>query len=309
MIKEFPEFLEFLDIPSNTQRLMKNNTLEDYKKAIREKYEVEKTGVHAHFLLQPSRARLRDLCFEWFKEHPNTSDLNSFRAFLGFDFDSSTLNKLKVATDKFRPLETFLKGETDLTDLAAVNMVAVLVNFQPRPFLKFAKTENPATELQSANAALSFEVQKQELEVSTPNKASYLHMEKNAKKNLFQKRWYFFIAPLLLVLLSIFGYQKWNQKECMQWNEDHYEMVDCKTAQLGLLHSAEKVVWDETAFALKKITVSDSTPFFNNEKPLIWYCKRGQQIEYFNGPGFHPENGKVLKPITTYMINKYVVKK
>ena len=57
---------------------------------------------------------------------------------------------------------------------------------------------------------------------------------------------------------------------------------------------------------LRKIDVSDTTTFFKHEKAQVWYCKKEKQIEYFNGPGFHPENGKVLKPITNYMIEKYV---
>ena len=61
---------------------MKNNTLEDFKKAIKEKYEEEKAGNNAHFLLQLSRAKLRDLCFELFKENSNQADLNCFRAFM-----------------------------------------------------------------------------------------------------------------------------------------------------------------------------------------------------------------------------------
>lgn len=136
---------------------MKTITLEDFKKAIKEKYKLEKVGSNAHFLLQPSRAKLRDLCFELFKENFNQADLNCFRAFMGFDFDTNASNKIKALTDKFRPLETFLKDETDLTDLAAINMVAILVDFSNRPYFKFAKMASVEIDLPNANSFLKFD--------------------------------------------------------------------------------------------------------------------------------------------------------
>ena len=288
---------------------MKNNTLEDFKKAIKEKYEEEKAGNNAHFLLQLSRAKLRDLCFELFKENSNQADLNCFRAFMGFEFDTNGFNKVKALTDKFRPLETFLKNETDLTDLAAVNMVAVLVDFTPRPYLKFAKVECGETNFVQNQPNLNFASLSNSLaknpEIETAQTQKLLLTK---KKSLF-KNPYLFILPLLLIMVGIFGYQKWSEKECMQWNEDHYEVVDCKTEKATLFQSSEKVALNENILALRKITVCDTTSFFRSEKPKIWYCKKGNLIEFFNGPGFHPENGKVLKPITPYMIDKYVLNK
>ncbi len=305
---EFPEFREFLIIPSNTRQLMKTNTLEDFKKAIKEKYENEKGGSHAHFLLQLSRAKLRDLCFELFQENSNLDDLNCYRAFLGFEFDKNGSNKVKALTDKFRPLETFLKGETDLTDLAAVNMVAILVGLTNRPYLKFVKMEVGESDFKNEIPILKME--KESIIVKRHNEDYALQFQNTeVKKHLLLKKPYLFIIPVLLILISIFGYQKWNQKECMQWTNDHYEAVDCKTAQATLFQSTQKVAINETVLSLRKISVCDTTVFFSNEKPQIWYCKKGKEIEFFNGPGFHPENGKVLKPITTYMIDKYVLNK
>lgn len=43
-----------------------------------------------------------------------------------------------------------------------------------------------------------------------------------------------------------------------------------------------------------------------NEKAIIWYSKVGDSIEFFNTHGMHPETGRALRPITSYIINKYV---
>lgn len=288
---------------------MTYSTLEDYKKAIKKKYDTEKEGVNAHFFLQLSRAKLRDLCIELFKENPNHHDLNCFRIFMGFEFDKNGANKVKALTDKFRPLETFLKGETDLTDLTAVNMVAILVDFKPRPYLKFAKMESGENNLQHHLPVLNFDSPDTFINSATGDGALKIQKKEKTKKYVFLRNMYAFLIPAILILISVFGYQKWNEKECMQWNEDHYEVVDCKTEQAAFFQLNDKIPTNDILLRLRKINVSDTTVFFKNQKPQIWYCKKGKQIEYFNGPGFHPENGKVLKPITPYMINKYVVKK
>ena len=284
---------------------MKNNTLESYKKAIREKYEIEKLGEKSHFLLVLSRAKLRDLCFETFKENSSQADLNCFKAFLGFEFNSDCLNKLKVATDKFRPLETFLKGETDLTDLASVNMTAVLVDFMPRPYLKFCKVESKEMAVVEENFVAN--KMRSNSDISTQRISDVnRYDDRIVQPNPFFRKPIIAIGVVILCVMGLFGYQMWNQKECMQWDENHYEIVDCETEQAHFFQAFEKIPVNKTLLQLRKIDVSDTTIFFKHEKAQVWYCKKEKQIEYFNGPGFHPENGKVFKPITNYMIEKYV---
>ncbi|MDQ8012778.1 MAG: hypothetical protein REI96_10045 [Flavobacterium nitrogenifigens] len=114
-----------------------NNTLEEYKKAIKIKYEIEKDGEYFDFLYHPSRGKLRDLCWLIFEDNPTQDDLKVFRNLLCVDFDYTQKNKFKNQKDKFRPIETFFKGETDPTNIDAINLAAVLVDFEPRPFKKF----------------------------------------------------------------------------------------------------------------------------------------------------------------------------
>jgi hypothetical protein len=114
-----------------------NNTLEAYKKAIKIKYEIEKEGEYFDFLYSPSRGKLRDLCWLIFEDNPTQDDLNVFRNLLCLDFDHTQKNRFKDQKDKFRPIETFFKGETDPSNIDAINLAAVIVDFQPRPFKKF----------------------------------------------------------------------------------------------------------------------------------------------------------------------------
>jgi hypothetical protein len=116
---------------------MHSITLEEYKKAIKIKYEIEKEGEYFDYLYNPSRGKLRDLCWLIYENNPTQDDLNVFKHLLCLDFDHTKKNKFKEQKDKFRPIETFFKGETDPLNIDAINLAAVMVDFQPRPFKKF----------------------------------------------------------------------------------------------------------------------------------------------------------------------------
>ena len=57
----------------------------------------------------------------------------------------------------------------------------------------------------------------------------------------------------------------------------------------------------------KKIEVNNSSLFFKYGKPIVWYGKsKNGEMEYFNSRGLHPETMNELKPITKYIIRKYI---
>ncbi|MFV8352536.1 hypothetical protein [Flavobacterium sp. XS2P14] len=291
---------------------MVKNTLEDYKAAVKLKYESEKIGAHSSFLLNPSRAKLRKLCGELFKNNANADDLKSFSAFFQFDYVLNCSNKLKDQTDKFRPIETFFKGETDLTDIEAVNIAAILVDFNPRPFLKFSKQETlkkeniPIMSIESSDIDDVFGA----TEIIKRNTNSTDHsiqpsFLKKKELSVYHKR--LVIPALILVItLSGFGYFFLPKKECMQWQNDHYEAVVCETKAVGFLNLYSTMPLNKNMLNFRKIKVGDTTTFFKNNKPILWYCKTGNHLDFFSEPGFNPENEKPLKPITQYMIDKYI---
>ena len=111
---------------------------------------------------------------------------------------------------------------------------------------------------------------------------------------------------LIIFLVSAYGVQQFisPKKGCMQWQKDHYELVDCSIAGIGIMNEIKPTVEEE--LKLKKIEVSIQTRFFQKNKAIVWYCKNNGKQEYFNSAGFHPENGKPLKPISQYIIDKYI---
>ena len=97
------------------------------------------------------------------------------------------------------------------------------------------------------------------------------------------------------------------ERECMKWEGDHYEAVDCKNEKLGTGNLTSVVFLNEDLLTFKKIEVNTNTIFFKKGKPIVWYGKSfGGKYEYFNQPGLHPETEKTLKPISEYIIKKYI---
>lgn len=309
---------------------MKKNTLEDYKEAIQAKYEAEKSGVYSSFLIHPSRAKLRDLCIILFKESSNSADFAIFRNFFGFDFKEDHTKELKKQTDKFRPLETFFKGETDLTDLNAVDLAAVLVNFNPRPLHRFFKATDTTTthkeekdtySIVDKNVDFTQQEEKEESTILTEaitiqdntiktaivSKTPLAHIQ---HKTISVNQIFKSLILFAMILVSAYGIKAFffPKKECMQWQKDHYEVVDCKSAiqGIGAINNMKPLIEEE--LKLKKIEVTLQTPFFQKNKAAVWYCKNNGKPEYFNTAGFHPENGKPLKPISQYIIDKYINK-
>lgn len=95
---------------------------------------------------------------------------------------------------------------------------------------------------------------------------------------------------------------------CMVWKGDHYETVSCDT-QINAYASQKIVPADELLLNYqRKIEKTDTVKFFNpDNQAKVFYAKMpDKKCEFFTYPGKHPETGKHLKPVTPYIINKYV---
>lgn len=281
----------------------KQDTLEEYKKAIRLKFELEKAKEYSSFLIVPSRAKLRQLCIERFKNNKSTDDLKSFEIFFGFEFELGNKNRLQVATDKFRPIETFLKGDTDLTDIEGINVAAILVNYNPRPFNKFAKLgSNEITEGES------FSTEYNNSEGLVKNEENPIIIKSKDFVTIYKSKFAKKAGIGSLVVLGLLGAKNnfFQEKECMEWKQDHYELVDCQSDQMEFVNTKIIKPYNEIEFERKELTVCDTTIFFNSDKPIVWYSKKNKDIQFFNMNGENPENGAELKRISQYIIEKYV---
>ncbi|MBE8726879.1 hypothetical protein [Flavobacterium hungaricum] len=314
---------------------MQNITQEKFKKAIRDKYESERNGKNFEFLNKPSPAKLRDLCWDLFMSGKSKDDLNVFSSFFGCEFSPENKKKVFDQTDKFRPIGFFYKGKTADTNYAALDMAAILVDYELRPFNKFRTIGTTAIkeqvkEVEVKQEEIKEEEIKKEVEEVVLDSAQEMnnfftskpanHTTENQQgivsvqqtdiigKRLPKKMKYALVFAALLFVSGII-YFALPQKHCMQWSEDHYELVDCDLKVEGFAASNPVELLDESLINLKKIKVCDTTQYFDkNGNAVIWYAKTANGIDFFDGHGRHPESNNSLRPVTQYIINKYVKK-
>lgn len=113
------------------------------------------------------------------------------------------------------------------------------------------------------------------------------------------------IIVSLIVLLFFYSYTNSKTGNCIIWENTVFKQISCSS----------KIAIDNTIYNIdinnfKKIEANKHTVFFNKRKPLVWYGKSlSGKMEFFNNRGVHPFTLKELKPITEYIINKYILKK
>jgi hypothetical protein len=282
--------------------MLKNSEMKDtfssYKEALKAQYSNQKLGIYANFLMQPTPARLRDLGIILFKENKNQNDKQIFQSFLGFEFEANSIQKIKNETDKFRPLATFLKNETELSDYNAADFLAILVGFEMRPYSKF---------LHQGDTEVKRFDNEPTVEEENLIKAQEYEYNPIPLKNSKRKAIFIFTGIIGLLTISyIVRKEFFPAKECMQWTNDHYEEVVCVGNRIGFSDINPIFDKNDDLLDFKKINVCDTTTFFKNDQPIVWYIKQNGKCEYFNSPGLHPISGKPLRPISKYIIAKYI---
>lgn len=332
---------------------MPNNTFDDYKIAVKNRYEEARNSEYFDYLDNPTRAKLRNLCWELFQQqNRNQDDLNVFSSLLGLPFDINRKNKFDEQIDKFRPIEKYFKGETDPANVEAVNMAAILVGFEIRPFNKFRihnlyrdeiqnddadNCEISNKERQPIDSSLILEtfldkkesergiekgiVEKKHDEVTESGKVNEIAIREAEPKaislfliikekllNRLKRKIKVTAIGVAIVLCVGFTaiYEFFPSKGCMQWTGTKYEIVDCDLKAPD--NNIELL--DANQVNMERIKVCDTTAFFVNEKAVVFYARSSDSLECFNQIGYHPERRSLyLKPITHYMIGRYVSNK
>lgn len=282
-------------------------TYDDFLIAVKQHYEVAKNGRYSSFLVHPSPAQLRNLCLLLLENDLSKSDEEIFKVFFqvteGKDLKRSLEN---FDIEKFKAIGNFLKGKSEKTNSLSLNLISILVDFEPRPFNKYLKTNTDTV----AKVAVENDNDLQGINTFIFGLPESSSKQAISMKSIYVRMWSRLGVVLLLVLGS--GYlinQKFFPKEeCMQWQKDHYERVDCNMVNQGIMTQNDIIPIDNTIKNLRRIEVNEQTQFFKNDKPLVWYSKSNGKLTYFNSYGINPETGKPLKPITKYMIDKYVLK-
>ncbi|TXD53109.1 MULTISPECIES: hypothetical protein [unclassified Polaribacter] len=111
------------------------------------------------------------------------------------------------------------------------------------------------------------------------------------------------ILCIFPLLFFIYRYNTAATADCIIWNTNLFEESSC-AAKNAINNGRYNIAIDK----FKKIEVTNETSFFSYGRPTIWYGKSEiGEISFFTHRGIHPETLKELKPITTYIIDKYVL--
>ncbi|MFN0291755.1 hypothetical protein [Pedobacter helvus] len=117
------------------------------------------------------------------------------------------------------------------------------------------------------------------------------------------------VKALLVVAVfsaGIFIYWYLNREKCMQWNGVRYEKAICED---GVLNGQQVVAIDEIRLNnFKRITQPDTLTYDDINR--VWYAKIDSFPEFYTQPGMHPIHlERKLKPLSKYIVDKYILKK
>ncbi len=284
---------------------MSTITFEEYKEGIKAQFQaIKRVGIYGSGdLSNVTPAQLRDLCLRKAENQLSPKDEMVFRYF----FNAKEGEKLTRAIEnygigKLKSVISFLKGEKNSENRNRIELAAILVDFTPRPFYSYFSNEGKELKieeepLQDMKGKKEDEVLSLVSEVGNEIKTLPVKSILNRHKKVLTK-------VALLCSLGIGVVTLLPKKECMQWNTNHYEVVDCSTESSGFLDP--RIPINKDRLDLKKLDPKTIKNYFENGQPRVWYAKIDDKIELFNQPGLHPTTGKTLKPITRYIINKYL---
>lgn len=300
----------------------------DYTRAIMAYYKkkVAENSMTSN-LSHPTSAKLKQECGRVCETRFKRNDLKTLNDFLGKGVDQAECLKTiqKFETDKFKPLVNYLLGRTAKTDEKNIELLAWLFDFEPRPFENWkknqggmknisvepvAETSDQSTDIQPiATMTTLFGTGNSSIAVTISPEIPVIHRFKRmlTKTNL--------LGVGVLLALGIGSYSFWNRNiteplstysspnGCMYWTGENYQQTPCNQVLGDTLIVALE---PKKLTGFRKITRPDTISL----KAIghVWYIKINKGIEYYTGPGNHPvDPTRKLRPITDYMIKKYIL--
>jgi len=256
-------------------------------------------------LIHPTPANLRDECEVLVESRFQRKDMYALRSFFGEQTDQTAYAEAirNIDIDLFRPLIKLLKGEIKNTDVKNVELLAWLIDFEPRPYriadpfaISAGKEPMGLEERMDGAGEMRRGVEQ----------VTGVQPELTEKSRSIQRAW---TAAILLCLLVGAGtYLFWGThgpEGCMVWTGNHYQRVSCSEKPADVM----VIALDTSKLVhFKKITRQDTITARSVGR--VWYSKIDNNVEFFTADGYHPVHvERHLKPLTLYMINKYIVHK
>lgn len=226
----------------------------------------------------------------------------------------------EFGADGFRSLRNFMIGRTTRPREPIVKLLAVLIDFQPRPYDRWVRERNgnkgenmdgkadeentneepPKDDLAQSGIKDSAQVGDSEHKETPPSEEQTIKpsiLSKLKKSALYGTIAFAGMAGAYQISDSL-------DRECMYWNSDRYEPIACNEKMDGV----EIIPLDkELVKNFRKIMAPDTLTLKSVGK--VWYAKPTlDSAEFYTAKGVDPmDKGKALKPATEYIIKKYIL--
>ncbi len=226
----------------------------------------------------------------------------------------------KFGASGFRSLQNFIIGKTTKPREPIVKLLAVLIDFQPRPYDKWVKEQNGNVgenegkkadeELLNNDSGQTGQGENEALKDVASAVENAFGGDSSKKSPLESGLWSKFKKSALYGTIAFAGmagaYQISDNldRECMYWKTDRYVPIACseKIEGVEIIPLDKKMVKN-----FRKIMNPDTLTLKSVGK--VWYGKPTvDSAEFYTMKGVYPiDKKKALKPATEYIIKKYVL--
>jgi len=311
----------------------------DYIKLLREDYDKKRTNNGLSlFLAQSAPAKIRQACLHVYQERFDKKDQQLLRKdeqllrdFFGpAEHGRQFLQLIRdFEVDRFRPLDNYLKKNTENTDKKNVELLAWLIDFKHRPYV-FDKDfilsdeeivlitddglNKPVVKPRENNLKIEEDDTESTFEKPLNEQHGELYKQPyvpkpeipdtNSEKKKSKQA---LIIILILVCCSAVIYAVWksignSNTVCAYWADDRYQEVPCNEDPRGrliLTMNREKVQ------SFRKIMRKDTMTEWSIGK--AYYIQNSDTIACYTEGGKYPENlNRNLRVLTRLMFNKHL---
>ncbi|MES2650636.1 MAG: hypothetical protein V4663_02795 [Bacteroidota bacterium] len=319
---------------------------DDFKKVVLNSYTERKAkNMLSDNLINPTRVKLKNECLDILRKRYDKKDDQTIKAFFDpyNEFSSHEQSIAKFDLDGFQALITFFKRNINIRKEENIKLLAWLIDFEPRPYVydgDYTIQQKPETILENNESNDENRIDK--VSVVSIDELEII----NEPNPLPWKKIGLIVAGIIIALtIGIANYNRisnseytelaekindpeslkskktlashpektiepkalsQNDKQCMYWASDHYQVVACNQKINGAIKIALN---QEKIDRLRKITDLDTVG--KKDIGRVWYIKiKPDSVEFYTDSGSYPlDSRKILKPMTNYMLNKYILSK
>jgi hypothetical protein len=295
----------------------------EYIMLIKEAYKKKRTNNEQPLLTLSTPGKIRRECLNVYRERYHKKDEQTLRAFFGPEQPKRQFLQIisEFQTDKFKSLDQYLKGITENTDNANLELLAWLIDFPHRPYTYgkdvilteeelalIDKTKEPGEVsekdiLQNKSAEqrdfLDDEADKDLKAYKDEAPTALTADSKNSTKKNKTTRAVIFFLILIIGSGGIYIIMDKAKADCVYWTGEYYEPVPCDEEPNGrrIVPLNEKKMK-----RLRMITRKDTLTERSIGK--VYYIKDGG-VKYYTEGGDYPEDlNRSLKKLSRNIFEK-----